>query len=134
MGENAGRYRKNVQLIDVAPTILDYLGAPLPYWMEGDSLLRYDELPEDRMIFIAGVGKREKNSTGEWVRAKTQDISFEKQNNFTVIYCGLWSQTSDLGKELQFQVLPGNTSSKDCNSINELELPAQALKRLESYF
>ncbi len=134
MGENAGRYKKNVQLIDVAPTILDYLGAPLPYWMEGDSLLRYDELPEDRMIFIAGVGKREKNSTGEWVRAKTQDTSFEKQNNFTVIYCGLWSQTYDPGKELQFQVLPGNTSSKDCNSINEAELPAQALKRLESYF
>ena len=58
----------------------------------------------------------------------------EKQNNFTVIYCGLWSQTYDLGKELQFQVLPGNTSSKDCNSINEAELPAEAQKRLESYF
>ena len=113
---------------------MDYLGAPLPYWMEGDSLLRYHELPVDRMIFIVGVGKREKNSTGEWVRAKTQDTSFEKQNNFTVIYCGLWSQTYVLGKELQFQVLPGNTSSKDCNSINEAELPAEALKRLESYF
>ena len=134
MGERAGRYGKNVQLIDIAPTILDYLGAPLPHWMEGKSLLRYDEIPEDRMIFIAGVGKREKNSVGEWVRAKTQDMSFEKQNNFTVIYCGLWSQTYDLSKKLQFQVLPGSTSSKDCNSINESELPAEALKRLQSYF
>ena len=30
----------NVQLIDIAPTVLDAINEPIPNWMEGDSLLR----------------------------------------------------------------------------------------------
>lgn len=36
---HAGRIRGNVQLVDVAPTILDHLGAEVPDWMNGRSLL-----------------------------------------------------------------------------------------------
>jgi hypothetical protein len=35
-----GRIRANAQLLDVAPTLLDYLGVSAPEWMEGRSLLR----------------------------------------------------------------------------------------------
>jgi len=39
-GEHRGRIAENVQLMDLAPTLLDHLGIPIPGWMEGRSLLR----------------------------------------------------------------------------------------------
>jgi arylsulfatase A-like enzyme len=38
-GEHAGHVGGNTQLLDVAPTLLDYLGVKAPSWMEGESLL-----------------------------------------------------------------------------------------------
>jgi uncharacterized protein YjbI with pentapeptide repeats len=38
-GEHRGRIAENVQLVDLAPTLLDHLGMPVPAWMEGESLL-----------------------------------------------------------------------------------------------
>ena len=56
-GAHAGRIRANVQNVDVAPTILDYLGLPVPEWMEGTSLLA-GEPPADRPIFLTAVNSR----------------------------------------------------------------------------
>ncbi len=50
-GEFSGRRKHNAQLIDVAPTVLDYLGVPIPSWMEGVSLLR-KEAPRLRASFL----------------------------------------------------------------------------------
>ena len=38
-GEHSGRIRSNTQILDIAPTVLDYLGITTPEWMEGSSLL-----------------------------------------------------------------------------------------------
>jgi len=38
-GAYAGHVRSNAQLLDVAPTILDYLGISPPKWMQGQSLI-----------------------------------------------------------------------------------------------
>lgn len=46
-----GRVRTNVQIADVAPTMLAYLGADVPSWMDGRSLLDYETLPPMRPIF-----------------------------------------------------------------------------------
>ncbi|MGE3705575.1 MAG: sulfatase-like hydrolase/transferase [Vicinamibacterales bacterium] len=46
-----GRVRQNVQIADVAPTVLSYLGADVPPWMDGVSLLNREKIPEDRPIF-----------------------------------------------------------------------------------
>lgn len=56
-GARVGRIRANVQNVDVAPTILDYLGLPVPEWMEGTSLLA-GEPPADRPIFLTAVNSR----------------------------------------------------------------------------
>lgn len=50
-GDFAGKIRTNVQNLDVAPTILDYLEIPIPVWMEGHSLLR-GEPSKDRLVLI----------------------------------------------------------------------------------
>ena len=38
-GEFSGKVSTNAQLIDVSPTILDYLGIDIPSWMKGESLI-----------------------------------------------------------------------------------------------
>ncbi len=53
-GEYAGRIRNNTQNLDIAPTILDYLGMGKPAWMSGQSLLA-GEPPALRPIISAGV-------------------------------------------------------------------------------
>jgi uncharacterized protein YjbI with pentapeptide repeats len=39
--EHQGRITENVQLLDLAPTLLDHLGLPVPGWMDGQSLLAH---------------------------------------------------------------------------------------------
>jgi hypothetical protein len=53
-GEHAGRIRNNTQNMDIAPTLLDYLGMETPAWMSGKSLLE-GEPPRLRPIISAGV-------------------------------------------------------------------------------
>ncbi len=49
-GDHSGTIMENTQLLDVAPTILDYLDIERPEWMEGQSLLS-DTLDKNRPIF-----------------------------------------------------------------------------------
>ena len=65
-GENAGQITWNVENMDIAPTILDYLGLAEPSWMEGQSLLK-DNSSERRLIFSTGTSK---------VKPNEQEISF----------------------------------------------------------
>lgn len=51
-GDHAGHVTPTAQLLDVAPTLLDYLGVGVPSWMEGKSLLQAS-LPRDRPVFTA---------------------------------------------------------------------------------
>ncbi len=46
-----GHVTVNVQLADVAPTILEYLGVQVPAWMDGESLLHGERLASNRLIF-----------------------------------------------------------------------------------
>lgn len=46
-----GRVSTNVQLADVAPTMLAYLGVTVPEWMDGQPLLPIDGLQTNRRIF-----------------------------------------------------------------------------------
>ena len=53
-GEFAGRISANTQNLDVAPTLLDYLGMETPGWMAGQSLL-HGEPERARPIISVGV-------------------------------------------------------------------------------
>ncbi len=54
------RVRTNTQAIDIAPTVLDYLGIPIPDWMEGQSLLTLDpsQISGDRPIITVGINHK----------------------------------------------------------------------------
>jgi arylsulfatase A-like enzyme len=62
-GTVTGRVQANVQLADVAPTLMDYLGEPIPGWMDGVSLLNLAQREGSRPIF--GISEiRGRHSTG----------------------------------------------------------------------
>ncbi len=65
-GEQSGEITKNVQNLDIAPTILDYLGLSIPDWMEGESLLNGGPTGQ-RLIFSTSTTK---------VKPNEQDVSF----------------------------------------------------------
>ncbi len=56
-GAYQGDIFENVQNLDIAPTILDYLDIEQPDWMDGLSLL--GNIPQNRPIFAVGVGNVE---------------------------------------------------------------------------
>ena len=62
----AGEIVQNVQNLDIAPTIVDYLGLSKPDWMGGESLLE-GVVPKDRLIFSMGTSEVTQNE---------QDINF----------------------------------------------------------
>jgi len=86
-GEYAGHYRKNAQVMDIAPTLLDYLDTPIPSWMQGRSLLQ----PEvERPILVASGWNIEADSGDEprpWRRSLPPFYQFERMS---LIYCQRW--------------------------------------------
>jgi arylsulfatase A-like enzyme len=76
---------QNVQVIDIAPTLLDFLGAEIPGWMEGDSLIAGGIAPHrnifsasvDEVQFMPGVGV-----------VKILDRRFGPMDQFYLMRCG----------------------------------------------
>lgn len=52
-GDRSGRITTNVQNLDIAPTIVDYLGLTVPTWMHGRSLLG-DPTSDPKPVFSTG--------------------------------------------------------------------------------
>ena len=86
-GEYVGRVSQNVQTLDVAPTILDYLGFDIPKWMEGRSLIS-KPIAEERKIFIAQCGPNFPIRSWKWVSSSTPPyytlggVSIVYRNNY----------------------------------------------------
>jgi hypothetical protein len=84
----AGRIQPNVQNLDIAPTVLDYLGLPIPNWMQGHSLLRGNPPPE-RLIHATGTNASVENNT---LIVEQLSPPFYQFTYFTVVQCNRWYQ------------------------------------------
>jgi hypothetical protein len=88
----AGRISQNVQNIDIAPTILDYMGLPEPAWMSGRSILN-GNLDSHRLIFGAGTIKVAVNEKGAFSldprQVKPPFFQFSVMN---IVDCQRWHQ------------------------------------------
>ena len=91
-GEHAGNITMNVQNIDIAPTVLDYLGIPIPAWMRGQSLLNNASV-EPQYIFNASVESSliEISTEGFWiVDAERKKPPFYQVGYVGLIVCDQW--------------------------------------------
>ncbi len=95
-----GRRLTSAQLIDVVPTVLDYMGMRAPVWMEGRSLLDQDEGVEgDRPLFVVPKHKIPGTYKGEEVAAQGMLFSHvtaaERGFDFgaiAMVVCDRWYQ------------------------------------------
>ncbi len=78
----------NVQNLDIAPTILDYLDINQPSWMAGDSLL--NGLSETRPIFTAKIPKSIKDKITGKVTYPESTAPFYQFGRMSVILCDTW--------------------------------------------
>ncbi len=96
-GRYAGKIENNVQLIDIAPTLLDYLNIKQPAWMHGDSLIAKNFNPA-KSIFIADVAPDNANN-GENSTSAAQTVfspPFYQLGRLDLIVCSQWFSL-DLG-------------------------------------
>jgi hypothetical protein len=80
--EYAGRIQANVQNLDIAPTLLDYLDISIPDWMEGTSLIS-GNIPADRLILSTGL----EDSASERGPLTPPFFQF---GYFNIIHCTKW--------------------------------------------
>jgi arylsulfatase A-like enzyme len=88
--EHRGRISANTQRIDIAPTILSYLGVRPPEWMEGQSLLD-SEIDRLRLIF------------------STDKSRSPSQTALAVVQCQQWFQLHPETGVLEEKTLRGHT-------------------------
>ena len=91
-GANAGKIEENVQNIDIAPTILDYLGLNIPQWMDGKSLIAKNE-SQPPYIFSASVDSNqiEVTKNGLWeVDAERKAPPFYQLGYVGLVACDQW--------------------------------------------
>lgn len=84
-GANAGEISESTQNLDIAPTLLDYLGLPKPKWMGGDSLLR--PVDPDRLI-LGGLTIKQELVDEEWVvPVEKRQPPFYQFSHMSVLQC-----------------------------------------------
>ena len=87
-GQYRGILGGNTENLDIAPTILDYLGLPEPEWMAGQSLLTGRDA--NRPVFIAQIGDADKDpKTGEISYPEPAE-PFYQFGRMTVVVCDTW--------------------------------------------
>lgn len=82
-----GKIMSNVQLIDIHPTLLDYLGISQPIWLEGHSLIQKETAIYP--IFGAGVYKTKINEDGTFVIVNIRPPFYGFQV-VSLISCDTW--------------------------------------------
>jgi hypothetical protein len=116
-GEYAGRITANVQNLDIAPTILDYLGLSIPEWMEGQSLLQ--EVPPRPILGISvkeegmDLTKNQKQAIND----PSGSLPFLQSKYISLIYCQYWYQLDILNGQLNSGAVAGYTSPCPDNEI-----------------
>ncbi len=110
--EHTGKIEENVQLLDVAPTILDYLEVPKPVWMQGRSILS-DELSPTYPIFSADVaGDVVENVDGEWIIVEDYiSPPFYQLGRVNLILCDQWFSLDIRNPQLTYGKIGGSTAS-----------------------
>lgn len=109
-GTHHGRVGTNTQNVDIAPTILDYLGVNISEWMDGQSLLGAPP-PADRPIFSASRPPGTAFARGPFWQLDQDRLAppYYSLGVITMIVCNSWFRL-DLGEaSLSSGLVDGHT-------------------------
>ncbi|HEX9330457.1 MAG TPA: sulfatase-like hydrolase/transferase, partial [Anaerolineales bacterium] len=112
-GQYAGTIQENVQLIDIAPTILSYLRVPQPAWMQGQSILVAD-LSRARPILSANVVDElmitEDRRT--WILDESKiSAPFYQLGKINMVVCQKWFSLNLRDPQFSYGEVQGSTAS-----------------------
>jgi hypothetical protein len=129
----SGQIRSNVQNLDIAPTILDYLGLPVPQWMEGQSLLTGEPDP-NRPIFSSGAGSATSDENGYWALDLERILPpFYQFAYLRAIICQKWYLIDLIDYRLEQGEVVGHTAPCTDESLpDQKAVQTQMIERLES--
>lgn len=113
-----GRVPDNVQAIDIAPTILRYLGLSVPEWMEGSALIPPIKFNRYRPIVSARTGKNGSSVNG-WRQMAATGPPFYSMGGVSVVVCSRWYQLNLADGGLFEKDIVGHT-----HPCTEQELPS----------
>jgi len=123
-GEHAGYIKGNVQNLDIAPTILDYLGIKQPGWMGGLSLISSKVEPY-RFIFTAnrkhGHGLAVKTEDGWELDSSKIGPPFYSLGSIGVIFCHKFFKLDIEKSILTISDIKGHTSPCNEDDIPDSE-------------
>jgi arylsulfatase A-like enzyme len=110
-GQFAGRIPQNVQYLDIAPTILDYIGSEIPAWMSGTSLI--SGVLEERPIFGVNDVAKEAVDNGGGYAVNWENITppFYQFGGISLIYCQKWYKLSLTNNVWETGYVTGSTTA-----------------------
>lgn len=126
--EYAQTINRNVQNLDIAPTLLDYLGIHQPAWMPGDSLLH--GMPESRPIFTSKIPKSIKDPITGKVSYPISVAPFYQFGRMSVILCDTWYELDTTNLVMTSGKVKGY--SRDCQ--DQSGSMQEALNLISSHF
>lgn len=119
---NAGTRQHNVQIIDIPATLLDYLGLPIPAWMDGTSFL-HGETPAAREIITTTSGSPTEIAP-----------PFYQINTVQVIVCHKWYTLNVRKNTFDRGTITAHTSKCDEDLLpSDQQVHQTILEYLEKY-
>jgi hypothetical protein len=109
-GEHAGRITANVQNLDIAPTLVEALGFPVPEWMSGRSLLRGEPDPLRPVFGSEYDDTALVDDNGRLVIDATRiEPPFYTMRRATMVVCDRLFRVDLPSRDLQFGEVEGHT-------------------------
>ncbi|HEX5839941.1 MAG TPA: sulfatase-like hydrolase/transferase [Anaerolineales bacterium] len=106
----AGRIQVNVQNLDIAPTLLDYLGLDTPDWMRGQSLIA-GELEQRPILGVNDVEKTKDENNIFSVDWDQVSPPFYQFGGMSLIYCDKWYRLNLSNLTWETGSVEGSTST-----------------------
>jgi len=107
-----GIFYKNVQIIDIPLTLVEYLGFDPPNWMQSNSLLKVDD--EEKFIFYTTVNSNKVNQDIHEINYDIITPPFYQFSCLGVIYCNKWYSLDLATKHLDSGAI--EVLNKKCNN------------------
>jgi arylsulfatase A-like enzyme len=126
-GEHQQVITHNVQYLDIAPTLLHYLGIKTPQWMAGESLL--DGVAVNRPIFTAEIPKSTKDKLTGKITYPAAKAPFYQFGRMAVVLCDRWYELDLTTLDLSAGKVKDYVG--DCTA--ESSTPQQALELIAAH-
>lgn len=125
---DAGVVRANVQRLDIAPTVLDFLGIPVPPWVESKTTLNGPVAP-DRLILAPSIVGTKIDSKGRRVHIGGSKLG--PNHRLAAIKCDRVFRFAIPLKLLSTSLVEGNTSPCSSSPDDEPAIAAAISKLLQ---